>query len=68
MPRRLYDQKTLPIEKLILGISAACLLLPVSELIAFIFDIKGNFDLPVYLVGGFILFGTVAWQKARLTR
>jgi TRAP-type uncharacterized transport system fused permease subunit len=60
-------KKTLPVEKITLGVSAACLLLPVSELLAFLFNLKGNFDLHVYLAGGLILLGTVAWQKARET-
>jgi TRAP-type uncharacterized transport system fused permease subunit len=60
-------KKTLPVEKITLGVSAACLLLPVSELLAFLFNLRGNFDLHVYLAGGLILLGTVAWQKARET-
>ena len=58
-------KQALPIEKIILGVAAACLLLPVAELLAFIFSLEGKFDFEVYLAGAVILLGIVAWQKAR---
>jgi hypothetical protein len=41
------------------------LLLPVPELLIFIFNLKGNLDLQIYIAGGLVLLGTVAWQKFR---
>jgi TRAP transporter 4TM/12TM fusion protein len=58
-------KQTLPTEKIILGVSAACLLLPVAELLAFVFSLEGKFDFEVYLAGAVILLGIVVWQKAR---
>jgi TRAP-type uncharacterized transport system fused permease subunit len=58
-------RKALPIEKILLAVSAACLLLPVPELLIFIFNLKGNLDLQIYIAGGLVLLGTVAWQKFR---
>ena len=58
-------KQALPIEKIILGVAAACLLLPVAELLAFVFSLEGKFDFEVYLAGAVILLGIVAWQKAR---
>ena len=60
-------RKAVSIEKAILGVSAACLLLPVAELIAFIFKLETNLDYQVYLAGTLILIGSLAWQKFKST-
>jgi TRAP transporter 4TM/12TM fusion protein len=61
-------RKAIAIEKVILGVSAACLLLPVAELIAFIFKLEANLDYQVYLAGTLILIGSLAWQKFKSTK
>lgn len=59
---------TIPVERLLLGLAAVCLLLPVDQLIRFIFDIKGALLYQTYIAGVLLVIGTFAIQMARSKR
>lgn len=56
---------TIPVERLMLGLAAACLLLPVDRLIRFAFDIEGALLIQTYVVGVALVIGTFAIQLGR---
>jgi hypothetical protein len=56
---------TIPVERLMLGVAAACLLLPIDRLIRFLFDIEGALLLQTYAVGVALVIATFAIQLSR---
>lgn len=56
---------TIPVERLMLGVAAACLLLPVDRLIRFVFDIEGALLIQTYVVGVALVVATFAIQLSR---
>jgi len=56
---------TIPVERLMLGIAAACLLLPIDRLIRFLFDIEAALLMQTYVVGVALVIGTFAIQLNR---
>ena len=58
-------KQALPLEKISLGIAAACLLMPVAELISFIFSFESEYQIQVYAAGAILLIATLIFQKVR---
>ena len=58
-------KKTVLTEQIMLGVAAACLLLPVSEFISFILNVKGTFDFYAYIAGAILLLVIIIIQKIR---
>ena len=58
-------RKTILMEQVTLGVAAACLLLPVSELLTFIFGLDSDHDFQVYGAGAILLVSILAIQRTR---
>ena len=58
-------KSTVPTEQVFLVVSAACLLLPVAELISFVFGLENEYDYQIYIAGAVLLVAALAFQKIR---
>jgi TRAP-type uncharacterized transport system fused permease subunit len=58
-------RKTNTMERLILCVSASCLLLPVDHLITYLFGIDGEFRYQLNIVGIILIASTLLMQKSR---
>ena len=58
-------KSTVPTEQVLLVVSAACLLLPVAELISFVFGLENEYDYQIYIAGTVLLMAALAIQKIR---
>ena len=58
-------KKTVPAERVFLAVSAACLLLPVAELISFVFGLEDVHLYQVYAAGTLLLVATLLIQRLR---
>jgi len=57
--------KTTRAEQVLLGVAALCLLLPMDNLITYLFNLKTLYHYQVYAVGVALLVATILIQKAR---
>ena len=58
-------KNTMPTVRVILVVSAACLLLPMAELISFVFGLENEYNYQIYIAGIVLLLAALAIQNFR---